>query len=66
MRRWRKPPDICMRSCKINTSAAKKANLKIKLSKRPISNGIRAKMKLPNLPKRNRAFLIWLCHMKGE
>ena len=67
-KRWRTPPDICRQHHRFNANADPKANCqiancqiksnKIKLNKRPISNGIRAKVKLPNLPKRNRAFYL--------
>jgi len=78
MRRWRKPPNICIKPCNSNTGKSRngqtancqtknevKIEIKIEnqINKRPISNGIRAKTKLPNLPKRNRAFLIWFFRM---
>jgi len=68
MRKRRKPPNICIKLCNNNTSNYQKSNCKIKIenkiSKRPVSNGIRSEIKLPNLPKRNRAFLILFCRMK--
>ena len=61
MRRWRKPPNICLKPCTGNTGKSQNASCKNKIenkiSKRPVSNGIRLKERNRN-PKRNRALLI--------
>jgi len=61
MRRWRRPPNICTKACN-NIGKSKNSNYKnkieYKINKHPVSNGIRAKNKLPNLPKRNRVLFI--------